>query len=39
MNIADSYAKFVFLKENTTLQNKFLQFISLYLYSLESLIY
>jgi len=25
MNIADSYARCVFLKENTTLQNKFQQ--------------
>ena len=28
MNVADSYVRSVFLKENTTLQNKFQQFIS-----------
>jgi len=38
MNV-DLYVRYVFLKENTTLQNKFQQFISLDLYLLESLIY
>jgi len=28
MNVADAYVRCVFLKENTTLQNKFQQFIS-----------
>jgi len=28
MNVADSYARRVFLKENITLQNKFQQFVS-----------
>jgi len=29
MNVTDSYAKCVFLKENTTIQNKFQQFENL----------
>ena len=36
MNVADSYARCVFLKENTTLQNKFQQFE---IYKLYHLIY
>jgi len=28
MNVTDSYARCIFLKENTTLQDKFQQFIN-----------
>jgi len=36
MNVANSYARYVFLKENATLQNKFQQFE---IYKLYYLIY